>query len=216
MGAVHTPVALRHAVAGHSQDSPFPSQSTSPASQTQSPATPHVICAPHRVPGGAVVDSHAWVPGPVAVQTFGLQRFPDGMHGLGPPWHTPPRQASPVEHASPSSHDTPSVVDVVRMHVPVSPSHVSAVHGLPSSHDRGPSDTHAPERHVPPTEHRSGSTHALPSASGTFRQSSVPQESIVQGFPSSQPAGTHAPPQHICPDVQSGVRMHVAPTQPAS
>jgi len=97
---------------------------------------------------------------------------------------------------------------------PIGPQ-ASSVHALPSSQLAA-----GPEVQLPLAPHVSPTVQVLPSLQAApgftvLLQPLLPQLSIVQGLPSSQPAATHAPPQHICPPVQLEVRLQVEPAHTA-
>src|SRR5207237_933346 len=119
----------------------------------------------------------------------------------------PSAQVSPVVQASPSSQGP--VLSVCPQ--PVRESHVSSVHGLPSSQlSRAP--VHEPAAQASPVVHASPSLHGAVLGVCTHPVSGR-QASSVQGLPSSQRRAappTHLPPEQGSPVVQPSTSEHGA------
>jgi hypothetical protein len=86
--------------------------------------------------------------------------LPSSQFGGAPPTHAPLLQVSFVVHALPSSHG--AVLFVFTQ--PLTGSHESSVHTLPSSQFGGNPPTHAPLPQVSLVVQASPSSHATPSA----------------------------------------------------
>src|SRR5205823_12866872 len=136
-----------------------------------------------------------------------VQGLPAKQRSRPGPAQVPSAQASPVVQASPSSQGP--VLSVCPQ--PVRESHVSSVHGLPSSQlSRAP--VHEPAAQASPV------VHASPSLQGAVlgvctHPVSGRQASSVQRLPSSQPSG--APPTHCPPAQVSCVVQALASSQGA-
>jgi hypothetical protein len=116
----------------------------------------------------------------------GSQTLPGGQTTSVPWW-----QPIVGEHVSTPLQAFPSSAQVTGVcWQPLEWSHVSIVHGFPSSQLRSwPLQT--PSWHVSPTVQALPSSHPLPFGSGSLRQPNVlSQRSAVQALPSEQPVGT--------------------------
>ena len=152
---------------------------------------------------GAVLNS-TWHAPVEASQVSTVQGFLSSQPVTEPAWQLPFLHASPAVQALPSLH---AASLGVAAQAPLTASHLSWVHGLPSSHSLGWPALHAPALQVSATLHASPSLHGP--SSGVDLQPWVPtQLSWVQGFWSLQSvlaAPTHRPSLHLSPLVQASL-----------
>lgn len=120
-----------------------------------------------------------------------VQGFPSSTTGGAPGWQVPaPSQTSSPLHAFPSAHEAPAAAG--KCTGPRAGSHVSRVHGFPSSTTGGAPGRQAPApSHVSAPLHAFPSLHDVPAGAGSCRHTSPAHVSRVQGSPSSQVEGVH-------------------------
>jgi hypothetical protein len=165
-------------------------------------------------PSSQAIPSAAFVvPQPVAgVQSSTVQGLPSSVQvTAAPPEQVPLVHVSPVVHASESSHDAPSAAGIAPQ--PLAGSHISTVHGLPSSAQVvAPPPPHAPAPQTVAVVHGLPSSQPVPSA--TFVKPHVPvagsQSGAVHGFASSGQS-IALPPPHA-PAVHVVLEVHALPS----
>jgi len=124
-------------------------------------------------------------------------------------WQVEPGPPQADQEPQSEPHGVPA--DTFMFRQPLDGSHESFVQGFRSLQFRA-----LPPPQLPPA-HRSPTVQASPSLQGSvlfvWTQPPPPQESSVQGLPSSQPAGTQEPPQQISEPPQRLVRTQTSPSQ---
>jgi hypothetical protein len=193
-------LALTQPVAGSHESvvQTLPSSQLASGPATQMPP-PHVSAAVQALPSSQAAVLLALTHPVAGSQESSVHRFPSSQFGGAPDTQRPPAQVSPTVQALPSLQ----AAVLFAFTQPVAGSHESSVHGLASLQARG-----APGLQTPPPQ-ASPTVQALPSSQGSvlFEKTQAPvpglQESLVQGFPSSQTAGVPAqtPPAHTSPAV---------------
>ena len=143
----------------------------------------------------------AWTQPASASQVSVVQGFASEQSWAGPGTQLPPAHLSPTVHALLSVQASALLLCTQ----PSALSHVSTVHGLPSSHASTPLPAQVPAEHASPVVHALPSSHA-----NVLKVCAQPlagsQVSVVQANPSSQlepEPGTHAPPLHASPVVHA-------------
>ena len=137
-----------------------------------------------------------------------LQTFLSSQSTTAPPWHEPPRHASPLVQALPSSQGA----DEAMCWQPLAKSQESAVHGLLSSQAPAPlaMPTQLPALQVSPSVHALLSSQPL-ALLACWQPSFMSQESSVQTLLSLQSTGV--PPQ--LPSLQPSPLVQAVPSSQA-